>query len=165
MIINIGQSRQGINVSLLCALLWPLAAHGQVQAGLAGWPGLGAQVSYINLHSMYTLEAGVQLDYDAFASRRALYVGGFVGAAILPLSIWRTIGQADYGYDLDLGVRFGPSLVFVEQPTRADKNQQFSLFIDPYLRYRKRVGQARRTIYVEVGPVRPVFRVGFWLGV
>ncbi len=137
----------------------------QLQIGLAGWPGMGAQISYVDHHTMYTLETAFQADFDPFASRRAFYVAGSVGAAVLPLSIWRTIGQADYGFDLDLGVRFGPRLVFVEDPTRGDKNQQFSLFIDPFLRFRRRLGQSSRYFYLEAGPVRPALRAGFWLEV
>ncbi len=148
---------------VLAALCTPGALSAQVfQMGLAGWPGIGAQVSYVDLHTMYSLESAVQADFDPFASRRTLHVAASVGAAILPLNVWRTIGQADYGYDLDLGVRFGPRLVFVERPTRDDKNQQFSLFIDPFVRYRLRVGDAGRYFYVEIGPARPVLRAGFW---
>ncbi len=152
--------------ALLFALWLPGTAAAQLlQVGLAGWPGVGMQVNYVDLHTLYTLETALQADFDPFVSRHTLRVAGSVGAAILPLSIWRAIGQADYGYDLDLGVRFGPRLVFVENATRADKNKQFSLFIDPFLRFRRRMGQSGRFFYLEVGPVRPVFRAGFWFGI
>ena len=151
---------------LLLLLGFPGAAAAQVlQVGLAGWPGIGTQFGYIDLHTMYSLESAVQADFDPFGSRHALHVAASVGAAILPLNIWRTIGQADYGYDLDLGVRFGPRLVFVEHPTRDDKNQQFSLFIDPYLRFRWSVSDRGRYFYVELGPTRPAIRAGFWFGI
>ena len=149
----------------LLLLLWclPALASAQLlQVGLAGWPGLGAQVNYIDLRTMYSLEAAFQTDLDPFATPRTLHVAGSVGAAILPLSIWRAIGEADYGYDLDLGVRFGPRLEFVEHATRADKNQQFSLFLDPFLRFRRGMRRSGRYFYIEAGPVRPAFRIGFW---
>ena len=149
-----------------CALTASAAAQDQhIQAGLAGWPGLGMQVTFIDMHTVYSLESGIQVDVDPFEERRTLTVAGSVGAAFLPLNVWRTIGQADYGYDLDLGLRLGPRLRFVEEPTRADKNRQFSLFLDPFLRLRGRIGRAPRIYFVEIGPVRPSLRVGLLFGV
>ena len=163
----VGKWRAGFfRVALLVCTCFPLASAGQLlQAGLAGWPGVGVQVNYVDLHTMYTLEAALQMDADPFAPRNALHVAASVGAALLPLNIWRTIGQADYGYDLDAGIRFGPRLVFVEDATRADKNQQFGLFLDPFLRYRRRIGpeDSNRFFFVEIGPRRPVLRAGLWL--
>jgi len=137
----------------------------QLQVGIAGWPGIGIQVAYIDSRTVYSLETVLQIDYDPFATRSMLHVAGSAGVALLPLNIWRTIGQADYGYDLDLGMRLGPRIVFVDNPTRADKNQQFGLFIDPFLRFRWRTSALARFWYFEVGATRPVLRVGVWLAV
>ena len=155
-----------LRATLPLTLWFPANADGQLlQAGLAGWPHIGVQAGYIDLHTMYTLETVVQADIDAFASRQALHVAGGVGVSILPLSIWRAIGQVDYGYDLDLGIRFGPRLHFVEHPTRDDKNEQFSLFIDPFLRFRKHWDSLGHAFYLEIGSTRPIIRTGFQIGI
>ena len=134
----------------------------QLQAGLAGWPGFGVYAVYIDVHTVYTVETMAYTELDPFDARNTLRVGVAAGAALLPLNIWRVIGQADYGYDIDLGIRFGPSLVFVEDATRDDKNQQFSLFLDPFIRFRTGLGQSSRSFFVELGTTRPVVRTGFW---
>jgi len=151
-------------VSLLPGMLHSAMGQ-QLQVGIAGWPGIGIQVAYIDSRTVYSLETVLQIDYDPFATRSMLHVAGSAGVALLPLNIWRTIGQADYGYDLDLGMRLGPRIVFVDNPTRADKNQQFGLFIDPFLRFRWRTSALARFWYFEVGATRPVLRVGVWLAV
>ena len=153
-----------IAVILIGAYL-PASAQQHIQGGLAAWPGIGIQATYLELRTVYSLETSVQMDYDPFVSRHTLHVGGSIGASLLPLNIWRTIGQADYGFDLDMGIRFGPRLVFVQNPTRADKNQQLGLFLDPFLRYRRYSTSMARYWFVEIGATRPILRIGIWFDV
>ena len=153
---------------LLLALLWistPAPAQSPViQAALGGWPGIGVQLGYVQPRSIYTLEVMSYLDVLPWRDESPLYVSAGVGAALRPLGVLRVIGRTDYGYDLDLGVRFGPGLFFTEDATRAEKNRQFSLFLDPFLRFTHHSVRQGHFL-VELGPQRPALRFGFWLSV
>ena len=140
-----------------------LVAQDRFQLALAAWPGIGAQAGYIRPHTIYTLESVIYAEAQPRQRRSTLVVSGGVGAALRPLGVLRAIGQADYGFDVDLGVRFGPSLLFTAEATRADKNRQFSLFIDPFIRFSSRFSRGR-IYFVEMGPLRPTLRVGLWFG-
>ena len=160
-------------VALLLLMAWPLEAAAQggvmgrryAQTGLAVWPGVGVQLGYVGPHSIYTLETMIYAEgQPSFGSGEStLQLSGGIGAALRPLGVVRTIGNADYRYDFDFGVRFGPSLFFTTGATRADKNQQFSLFLDPFIRFSSRFRKGR-IYYVEIGPQKPVLRFGLWFG-
>lgn len=137
------------------------AQSSHIQAGLGGWPGAGIQFVHIQARSIYSLEVLSSVDTELWKERTPVYVSAGVGAALRPLGILRVIGQADYSYDLYLGVRFGPALTFLNKQTRAEKNRQFSLFLDPFLRYTRPVGQ--QTAFIEIGSQRPSLRVGLWI--
>jgi len=78
------------------------------------------------------------------------------------MGIGRTIGNADYrGWDLDVGVRIGPGLLFEFRESRADKNRRFNLFVEPFARVVARPGGT--TFFAELGGQRPVLRAGFWI--
>ena len=139
-------------------------AQPRLQVGLGAVPGAGIQLGYVDVHSVYTIETAFygELKPSLGRSRAALVTSGGVGVSFRPLGALRVIGQADFGYDLDLGVRFGPSLQFTHRATRSDKNKQFRLFLDPFLRLVKpRSGGG--AFYAEIGPLRPVLRLGAWL--
>ena len=140
-----------------------LIGRSYLQAGLAAWPGIGLQLGYVGPHSIYTLEATLYADGQPTLGEgeSTLHLSGGIGAALRPLGVVRTIGNANYRYDFDVGVRFGPSLFFTTGATRADKNQQFSLFLDPFVRFSSRF-KGGRIFYLELGPQQPAFRAGLW---
>jgi hypothetical protein len=132
-----------------------------MQAGLALVPGLGAQAGYVQSRSIFTVESIVYVDASPqFAGGEGtVEVSGALGGAIRPLGIPRLIGTAAYPYDFDIGLRFGPSLTFTQGATRAEKNQQFSLFVEPFLRFSSRLSSGR-LYFLEAGTQRPLFRAG-----
>ena len=73
----------------------------------------------------------------------------------------RTIGNAEYTYDFDIGLRFGPSLFFATNATRSEKNQQFRFILEPFLRFNTRFSGGR-ILFVEAGTLSPVLRAGLW---
>lgn len=157
-------SRALRSVSLVALVLLSTASGAQprLQAGLAAGPGAGVQLNYVSVHSVYTVETAFYGELQPRRSRTSVVASGGVGVSFRPLGALRVVGQADFGYDLDLGVRFGPSLLFRHRATRSDKNKQFRLFLDPFLRVVKpRSGGG--AFYAEVGPLRPVLRLGLWL--
>lgn len=139
----------------------PERPRNAMQAGLALVPGLGAQAGYVQSRSIFTVESIVYVDASPqFAGGEGtIEVSGALGGAIRPLGIPRLIGTADYPYDFDIGLRFGPSLTFTQGATRAEKNQQFSLFVEPFLRFSSRLSSGR-LYFVEAGTQRPLFRAG-----
>ena len=132
-----------------------------MQAGLGVGPGAGAHVAVIQSRSIYTLEVLAAADSELWKERTPLYISMGVGVALRPVGVLRIITGAEYEYDLDLGVRFGPTLSFLQKPSRTEKNRQFNLFLDPFLRYIRSFGQQKA--YFEVGPQRPIIRVGLWI--
>ena len=130
-----------------------------VQLGLGAWPGAGIQLVYVQAQSVYSLEILVSIDTELWKERTPIYLSSGVGTAIRPLGILRVIGQANYPYDLDVGIRFGPALTFLKSPTREEKNRQFSLFLDPYIRYTHQIGKP--IAFLEIGAQRPSIRAGF----
>ncbi len=158
-------------VMVLMVLAFPAESAAQggavgrtyLQTGLAVWPGVGVQLGYVGPHSIYTLETMIYAEGqpDFGEGESTLQLSGGIGAALRPLGVVRTIGNTDYRYDFDFGVRFGPSLFFTTGATRADKNQQFSLFLDPFIRFSSRFGNGR-IFFVEIGPQKPVLRFGLW---
>lgn len=158
---------------VLFSVLWlfPASGLGQsgtagvafVQGGLAVLPGAGAQVGYVGVRSFFTVEGLLYAGGSPVlgSGERTFKFSLGLGGALRPLGVIRTIGGATHNYDIDFGLRFGPSLLFSTEPTRATKNQQFSLFLDPFVRGIYRLGSGR-ILFAELGPVRPSIRVGFW---
>ncbi len=134
-----------------------------MQAGVALVPGLGVQAGYVRTRSLFTVEGILYADTTPrFAGGEgSVIVSGGFGGAIRPLGFPRLIGTADYPYDFDIGLRFGPSLTFTRGATQAEKNQQFSLFLEPFLRFSSRLSSGR-IYFVEAGTLRPLFRAGFF---
>ena len=139
------------------------AGRAFVQGALAGLPGLGAQTGYVGARSFLTTEALFYAGVTPIlgSGERTLKVSLGLGGALRPLGVIRTIGGTDYAFDVDLGLRFGPSLLFTTDPTRSSKNQQFSLFLDPFVRVVVRTRRGRLA-FAEVGPLRPSVRAGLW---
>ncbi len=153
----------------ICCLCLILVLHGspvfaqssQFQAGLGAWTGVGVQFVHVQSHSTYSLEVMVSVDTEPWKKRTPAYLSAGVGAALRPVGILRVIGRADYSDDIYLGLRFGPALTFLQKPTRQEKNRQFSLFLDPFLRYVRPLGQY--TGFIEIGSQRPSLRLGLWI--
>lgn len=168
-----GTAKRSALVLLMASVfLGPMAAAQDevrprmLQVGPAVWPGLGAQIGLIRLRTIYTLETVLYLNGHLGLGdhRSSVQLSGGFGAALRPLGIVRAIGNAEYAYDVSLGMRFGPSLLFVARPTRSDKNRQFSLFLDPYVRFSTRVLQ-HQIAFVELGPIKPSLRFGLWVDI
>lgn len=151
------------SISAPCMAQVGTAGKPFIQSGLGGLPGVGLQAGFVRARSFFTVEAIVYFNAPVPPghSEGGLQISGGLGGAIRPLGIMRTIGNATYPYDLDVGFRFGPSLYFANNPTKSDKNQQFSLFLEPYLRFNSRLND-KRIYFIELGTQRPIFRVGFW---
>lgn len=136
-----------------------------VQLGLSTLRGAGAQIGYVNTHNFYTSEVSFLIDLlpalkpDLGTQQLAFTLGG----AVRLFGFERTIGNTPYrGYDVDVGFRAGPGLSFSTNETRATRNQRFTLFIEPFLRYSRRFW-GRQIYYLEVGTIRPHIRIGAWL--
>ena len=142
----------------------PCYGQEAIQAGIGVWPGVGSQINYVRAHTTYSWETAIYMEVEPGSgrSRTIFFVSGGVGAAVRPLGILRVVGDADYGYDLDVGVRLGPGLLFRDKSTHADRNQQFRLVVDPFVRLL--LPRSQRTWFIELGPSRPAFRAGLWLG-
>ncbi len=134
-----------------------------MQAGMALVPGLGVQAGYVRTRSLFTIEGILYADTTPrfVGGEGSVIVSGGLGGAIRPLGFPRLIGTADYPYDFDIGLRFGPSLTFTRGATQAEKNQQFSLFLEPFLRFSSSFSSGR-FYFVEAGTLRPLLRAGFF---
>ncbi|BBM68182.1 hypothetical protein RmaAA213_00280 [Rhodothermus marinus] len=134
-----------------------------LQAGLAAAPGLGVQLGYISPRSIYTLEGIFYLDTaPSFAGGEGnTQLSLAFGSAFRITGLIRTMGNAPILYDLDVGLRLGPGLLFTPGETRAQKNQQFGLFLEPFFRFVSAFG-TRRFFFGEAGLHRPFFRAGLW---
>ncbi|MDE2835131.1 MAG: hypothetical protein OXM02_11530 [Bacteroidota bacterium] len=130
-----------------------------LQAGAGIWPGAGLQAGYVRWGSVHSLEIVFYTSSSPWRNEIPLFVSAGFGGTLRPIGILQEIGRADYGYDLDLGVRVGPSLFFKQNASRADKNRQFSLFIDPFVRYSYQIFTADR-FFTELGAQRPRLRLG-----
>ena len=136
----------------------------QLQVGLGVVPSAGLQVGYVALRSFYSQEFILTADVSPwYGGRRGnVQLSGSLGGSIRILGIERTLGNAGYrGYDLDVGVRFGPALLFAFRETRFTKNQRFSLFLELFGRFTTTIGDGI-TLFAEAGFHRPAFRGGLW---
>lgn len=149
-------------------------AHGQdaapgrerwIQSGVGIVPGFGIQSVYVVPRDFYTAEAALYVDATPqfLGGEGSVQTSLGIGGAIRPLGIIRVIGNTPYsGYDLDVGLRFGPALFFAFNETRGTKNQRFSLFLEPFIRLTTMTGGGT-VIFAEAGIQRPLFRAGFWI--
>ncbi len=142
-----------------------LQTTGKLQLGLGILPGLGAQVGYLSPGAFFVTEGMLFVDgvppFLGGEGTVQLSLGG--GGAVRTLGIARLFSEEQFeGFDVDFGARFGPALSFGVNETRAEKNQRFSLFFDPYLRFVTRAG-GRFTVFAEAGAQRPLVRGGLWI--
>lgn len=163
-------------IALLLGMVAPAPALAQessfppsstVMAGIGGLPGLGVAVGYVAPGRMYTREAMVF--GDAIIPRRtgdgSAYVAVVIGGSLRFIGIGETLGfLPPKKYDIDVGLRIGPSLVFEFDESRADKNKRFNIAAEPFARFARKLGPRQRTFYVEGGLIRPTLRIGIWFG-
>ena len=144
-------------------LTWMVShSYGQstrLQAGFGAWPGVGVQAGYVQQYNMYSLEIVVSAETSPWHTDIPLFISTGFGSTLRPTGILREIGRADYDYDLDLGIRLGPGLFFIQNASRTDQNRQFNLFIDLFIRYSRNL-EHLGIGYVEFGTQRPRIRVG-----
>lgn len=138
---------------------------GRVQLGLGALPGLGAQVGYLDVSGLFTREGTLLVNGrpGLLGGEENVEVWLAGGASVRALGVARLFTDADFaGYDFDVGLRAGPSLTFVSGASEAQRNQQFSFLIEPFLRV---VTQLRPglTVYGEAGPQPSLLRGGLWL--
>jgi len=135
-----------------------------LQLGLAAAPGLGMQIGYAGPRSVYTIEGMGYIDVSpSFAGgEKSLQLSAAFGSALRLTGILRTLGNAPLPYDLDIGLRAGPGLLFTPRETRAQKNQRFGLFLEPFFRVISAFG-TRQFFFSEFGLHRPFFRAGVWI--
>ena len=158
---NLYRTTSCLLITLVLSGFSALAQTSQLQVGLGAWPGAGLQAGHVQTRSVFSLEVITFVDTELWEERTPVHISAGVGTALRPLGILRVIGRANYAYDLYLGVRFGPALTFLQNASRAEKNRQFSLFLDPYIRYTGSLG--RQTVFAEIGSQRPAFRFGIWI--
>lgn len=153
-----------VPVSHAQAFLPTMSEH-QLQVGIGGIPDLGVQANYVLVRNFYTREItfyGNVAPRFLGNKRNSVQISGGLGGLVRTFAILRTIGNVDTrGWDLDVGVRFGPGLFFVQDETRADKNQRFRPFFEPVIRGTSTM-RGGRIFFIEIGTHRPVIRTGLW---
>ena len=138
-----------------------LAETRHIQAGLGVIPGIGLQGGYVVPRSFYTFESVLYLEGSPpFAGGEgSMQISGGLGGALRLFGILRTLGDPGYvGRDLDVGVRFGPSLFFTLGESSRGENP-FGLFLDPFVRLTTTIG-GDRLFFAELGVQRPLLRGG-----
>lgn len=146
----------------------PFPPENTVLAGVGGLPGAGAMVGYVSPKRMYTREAVVYgVVIPSIRGRDgSAYVGVVIGGALRIIGTGETLGLIPpKKYDIDIGIRLGPALVFEFDESRADKNKRFNVAAEPFLRIARNLGKSQRTFYVEGGLIRPSLRLGIWFGI
>ncbi len=137
----------------------------RLQIGAGALPGVGLNVAYVDAGDVFTREATVYSHLrPRFASDdESLQVSAGIGVSLRIINSLQTMDFLEPRiWDLHLGLRFGPSLVFRRNETLAEKNQRFSLFVDPFIRFLLTPGD-RLTYFFEAGTHRASVRAGVWL--
>ncbi|NND72139.1 MAG: hypothetical protein HKN43_11235 [Rhodothermales bacterium] len=132
-----------------------------IQAGIGFLPGVGIQVAYFDAKRMYVRDVVfyTHLQPGIFENSGSLQISGSLGAAVRIIGILETIGaMSPRLFDVHLGARIGPGLTFAFDESSLEKNQRFSLTLEPLARFVQEVGGRR--YYMELGIVRPSLRFG-----
>ncbi len=159
---------------VLCSAAPFRSIHAQVtpqpdilQLGGAVLPGIGVQIGYIEAGPAFTREAVAYIDVaPRFRSNREeLQVSAGLGAGIRIIGTLETLTLiTPRVWDFHLGFRFGPGLNFAADETRSDKNQRFSLFLEPFGRFTV-APKGEQVYFLEGGINRPYLRLGVWLAI
>ena len=126
---------------------------------------MGVQAGYLDVGDIFTREATVyghlrphfgsdeeELQVSAGVGVGLRIIGGLETLTLIYPRIW----------DIHVGMRFGPSLVFRRNETEAEQNRRFSLFLDPHVRFTI-TPAGRQTYFLEAGVQKPAIRAGVWL--
>ncbi len=153
--------------ALLCRSGWAQIAPQPdiIQVGGAVLPGIGFQIGYVDAGPAFTREAFAYVDLaPRFGSdNEELQVSAGLGAGIRVIGTLETLALiTPRVWDFHLGFRFGPGLNFAAEETRSDKNQRFSLFLEPFGRFTV-VPKGEQIYFLEGGINRPYVRLGVWL--
>lgn len=138
----------------------PLEGPG-MQAGLGVLPGVGIQVAYFDAERMYVRDVVFysHVQPGVFENEGNLQVSGSIGVAARIVGILETVGAISPRlFDVHVGARVGPGLTFAFDESVLEKNQRFSLTLEPVVRLVQGVGQRR--YYIELGIIRPSLRFG-----
>ena len=142
----------------------PLGSPTRAYIGVGLGPGVGAVASTTDpVLSVFTREVAVYADYVprvTGGSGRLLTAVG-VGGGIRLVRVVDIVRDRTAGaYDLDVGIRVGPSFytAFFEQSAES-RSRAFSVMLDPFARGTLRLS-SRRVVFAEVGPQAPSFRAG-----
>lgn len=129
-----------------------------VLLGIAGYPGIGVQATYVAPGRMYTREAVFLADVSRFTSTGSSQIAVAIGASLRIVGSLEVLGMArPRTYDVHVGTRIGPGLRFGFDEDRPDRNQRFNLIFEPFVRL---TIAPRRLVYFEAGLARPKIRVG-----
>lgn len=132
-----------------------------VLLGLAAYPGIGMQASYVAPGRMYTREAVFLGDVSRFTSTGSSQIAVVIGASLRIIGSLEVLGMTrPRSYDVHVGTRIGPGLRFGFDEDRPDRNQRFNLIFEPFVRL---TIAPRRLVYFEAGLARPKIRVGLKL--
>lgn len=167
-------ARVSVLTALLLALWLPAQAQFAtptlpfVQVGAAGVPGVGVQVGFgTPAFTVLTREGALYTEYrfnsEANDGRDGFLVGLGIGGSLRVLRALTVLADLRTGpFDLDLGLRLGPSFFFSEGESARNKARSFNLFAEPFVRGSARLG--RRVVYAEAGTQRAHLRFGLLLG-
>lgn len=137
----------------------------RLQAGLGVLPGIGVQGAYLLPGRFFTREGVLYVDWSpkfVGGEEATVQLSASVGGSVRIMGLIRFFSPDTEGaYDVDAGLRIGPSLFFSTRESRAEKNQRFSLFVEPFARFSSTFGSGQ-TFFLEVGTWRPILRAGLW---
>ncbi len=146
----------------------PFPPQNTVLLAVGGLPGLGAMAGYVSPARTYTREAVVYGNVIIPIGERegSAYIAAVIGGSLRLIGVGETLGfLPPKKFDIDVGVRLGPSLVFEFEESQAEKNKRFNIAAEPFARYARKMGKRQRTFYAEAGLIRPTLRIGIWLGI
>ncbi len=158
-------------VAATLSLACPPTSHSQpapgdiIQIGPAAIPNVGMQIGYVAAGPAFTREASGYIEVvPRFRSNReALHVAAGLGAGVRIIGTLETLTLiTPRAWDVHLGFRFGPGLVFAREETRGARNQRFSLFLEPFVRFITTI-RGGTVYFLEVGIQRPAIRAGIWI--
>ncbi|MFT4605172.1 MAG: hypothetical protein ACI9W4_001911 [Rhodothermales bacterium] len=145
-----------------------LAAPARAQAltdtyllvGPATLPGAGVWVSSVKVGPFVTREAALAVAYRS-SRDGSIRTVTTVGGALRLLGARQTVFDGPRGsFDLDLGFRIGPAILFRFEETAIEKNKRFTLVADPFVRIAL---QSKALLSLELGIHRPALRAAVWL--
>lgn len=159
----------------LIAIFWALPAYAQLDVpgsdgiiiGASIGPGIGVQAGLVlPTAALFAREGILYADYyQPGDDTERLLVGLGVGGSLRVFRLIMIItDQPSSRFDVDLGIRFGPSFAFAfTEQSAATRARQFRLFADPFIRGSVDMPTGQ-VLYAEIGTQPGHFRVGVMTG-